>query len=255
MARPRATLPPLLDLAGHPIRWAILRELAHSDLRVRELTAVLDERQSLVSYHLSRLRSDGLVSTRRSSFDGRDAYYRADLARCGALLSQTGAELHPALQLVAPPAPAAAAGRGGAMTRVLFLCTGNSGRSQIAEALLRDMAPGRADASSAGSAPKPVHPEAIRTMRRRGIDIGAARSKHLSVFAAERFDHVVSLCDRVREVCPEFPGGPDTAHWSVPDPALEVEEPAAAFARVADELTERIGFFLHVLALRPADAS
>jgi ArsR family transcriptional regulator, arsenate/arsenite/antimonite-responsive transcriptional repressor / arsenate reductase (thioredoxin) len=246
MARPRATLPPLLDLAGHPIRWAILRELAHSDLRVRELTAVLDERQSLVSYHLSRLRSDGLVSTRRSSFDGRDAYYRADLARCEALLSQTGAELHPALRLVAPPPPDPAT------TRVLFLCTGNSARSQIAEALLRDMAPGRADAFSAGSAPKPVHPEAIRTMRKRGIDIGAAQSKHLSVFAAERFDHVVSLCDRVREVCPEFPGSPDTAHWSVPDPALEPGEPAAAFARVADELAERIGFFLHVLALRPS---
>ncbi len=245
MARRRATLPPLLDLAGQPIRWAILRELAHSDLRVRELTAALDERQSLVSYHLSRLRSDGLVATRRSSFDGRDTYYRADLARCEALLSQTGAELHPALRLVARPAPETAAS-----ARVLFLCTGNSGRSQIAEALLRDMAPERAEAFSAGSAPKPVHPDAIRTMSARGIDISAAQSKHLSVFAGDRFDHVVSLCDRVREVCPEFPGRPDTAHWSVPDPA-GAPDGAAAFTRVADELTERIGFFLHVLALRP----
>jgi len=239
------SLPPLLALAGHPVRWAILRELARSDLRVRELTAALDERQSLVSYHLRRLRSDGLVATRRSSFDGRDAYYRVDLDRCAELFAETGAALHPALRLSAPPAPPPTH-----RARVLFLCTGNSSRSQMAEGLLRRMAPGRAEAFSAGSRPKPVHPEAIRTMRERGIDIGDARSKHLSALAADRFDHVVSLCDRVREVCPEFPGRPDTAHWSVPDPAIEPAAPAA-FARVADELTERIRFFLHVVALRP----
>ena len=239
-------LPPLLDLAGHPLRWGILRELARGDLRVRELTAVLDEPQSLVSYHLGRLRSDGLVTTRRSSFDGRDSYYRAELARWQELFSQTAAALHPALRTGAPPAPQPAS----AHARVLFLCTGNSGRSQMAEALLREIAADQIAAFSAGSRPKPVHPDAIRVMGERGIDIGAAQSKHLSVFAAERFDHVVSLCDRVREVCPEFPGNPATVHWSVPDPAGEPDGPAA-FARVADELTERIGFFLHVLALRP----
>jgi protein-tyrosine-phosphatase len=87
-------------------------------------------------------------------------------------------------------------------------------------------------------------------MAERGIDISRQESKHLSVFGSDSFDHVVSLCDRVREVCPECPGGPATAHWSVPDPAREPDG-LAAFARVADELTERIGFFLHVLALRP----
>jgi ArsR family transcriptional regulator, arsenate/arsenite/antimonite-responsive transcriptional repressor / arsenate reductase (thioredoxin) len=241
MARRRATLPPLLDLAGHPIRWAILGELSRSDLRVRELTAVLDERQSLVSYHLIRLRSAGLVATRRSSFDGRDTYYRVDLARCRELFAGTGAALHPALRLAAAPPPPQPH-----RARVLFLCTGNSSRSQIAEALLREMAPDRAEAFSAGSRPKPVHPQAVRTMRERGIDMTGAQSKHLSVFAADRFDHVVSLCDRVREVCPEFPGDPDAAHWSVPEP-----DGSRAFARVADDLAERIAFFLHVLALRP----
>ena len=245
MARRRAT-PPLFELAGHPIRWAILRELARSDRRVRELTAVVGEPQSLVSYHLSRLRSDQLVTTRRSSFDGRDTYYRVDLGRCRELFVETGAALHPALRLVAAPAAPPPADR----ARVLFLCTGNSGRSQIAEALLRHMASDTAEAFSAGSRPKPVHPAAIRTMRERGIDIRGAQSKHLAVFAADRFDHVVSLCDRVREVCPEFPGSPDTAHWSVPDPAGDPDG-ARAFARVADELAERIAFFVHVLALRP----
>jgi protein-tyrosine-phosphatase len=191
------------------------------------------------------MRSDGLVATRRSSFDRRDAYYRVDLARLRALLGETGAALHPALRLVPPSPPAPER-----PVRVLFLCTGNSGRSQIAEALLRHLAPERAAAFSAGSRPKPVHPEAVRAMRARGVDIAGAQSKHLSAFATDRFDHVVSLCDRVREVCPAFPGGPDTAHWSIPDPAGD-PQPAAAFARVADELAERIGFFLHVLALRP----
>src|SRR5689334_18796974 len=228
----RGTLPPMLDSVAHPLRWAILRELGRSDRRVRELTAVLAERQSLVSYHLSRLRSAGLVASRRSSFDGRDTYYRLDIARCGALFAETGAALHPALRLMPPP-PALPERQ----TRVLFLCTGNSGRSQMAEGLLRHMAPEAATASSAGSRPKPVHPEAVRAMRARGVDIAGAESKHLSVFARDRFDHVVSLCDRVREVCPAFPGRPDTAHWSVPDPASD-PDPAAAFERVAGELAE-----------------
>jgi len=245
MAVHRQALPPLLDLAGHPVRWAILCRLARGDARVRELTAVLGEQQSLVSYHLSRLRSSGLVAARRSSFDGRDLYYRVDLARCRELFAETGSALHPALRLVAPATPPPAD-----RARVLFLCTGNSGRSQIAEALLRQMARGRADVFSAGSRPRDVHPDAIRTLGERGIDISGARSKHLSVFAGERFDHVVTLCDRVREVCPQFPGDPDTAHWSVPDPAGD-PDPAAAFARVADDLAERIAVFLHVLALCP----
>jgi ArsR family transcriptional regulator, arsenate/arsenite/antimonite-responsive transcriptional repressor / arsenate reductase (thioredoxin) len=238
-------LPPLLDLAGHPLRWGILCELARSDARVRDLTAVLGEQQSLVSYHLGRLRSSGLVATRRSSFDGRDAYYRVDLARCQRLFAQAGGELHPGLRLVAPTTPLPAD-----RSRVLFLCTGNSGRSQMAEGILRRLSPQRAEAFSAGSRPKPVHPEAIRTLGERGLDIAAAKSKHLSVYATDRFDHVVTLCDRVREVCPDFPGSPERAHWSVPDPASD-PRPSAAFRRVADELSERIGFFLHVLAVHP----
>ncbi len=100
---------------------------------------------------------------------------------------------------------------------MLFLCTGNSARSQIAEALCEQLSGGAVSAESAGSHPKPLNPHTVRVMRDRGIDLANQRSKHLSEFSDRRFDYVISLCDRVREVCPEFPGGPEVIHWSVPE--------------------------------------
>jgi DNA-binding transcriptional ArsR family regulator len=89
--------PPFLRLAGHPLRWRLLSELARSDLRVGELCELAGRRQSLVSYHLRQLRDGGLVSARRSLADGRDTYYVLELARCGELLVDAGASLHPGL--------------------------------------------------------------------------------------------------------------------------------------------------------------
>jgi protein-tyrosine-phosphatase/DNA-binding transcriptional ArsR family regulator len=237
--------PRFLRLAGHPLRWRLLRELARSDRRVGELCALAGRRQSLVSYHLRQLRDGGLVSMRRSAADGRDTYYVLELARCGELLASAGGSLHPAL---APtPRRRAAPERRRPSARVLFLCTGNSGRSQIAEALAEQLSGGAVSAASAGSHPKPLHPDAVRVMRRRGIDLAGRRSKHLGEFAAGRFDYVISLCDRVREVCPEFPGGPELIHWSVPDPARgsgSDEETLRAFEDTATELGARIGFLI-----------
>src|SRR5215475_991900 len=81
--------PSFVRLAGHPLRWRLMGELARSDRRVRELVVLLDEPQNLVSYHLGRLRSAGLVGARRSSFDARDSYYHLDLAGTAAALSAT----------------------------------------------------------------------------------------------------------------------------------------------------------------------
>jgi protein-tyrosine-phosphatase len=131
--------------------------------------------------------------------------------------------------------------------RVLFLCTGNSSRSQMAEALAQARSGGRVEAHSAGSAPKPLHPHAVRVMREEhGIDLAGHHPKHLSTFAEQSFDWVISLCDRVREVCPEFPGQPETVHWSVPDPAAD-EAGYPAFQQTATELETRIGFLLMAL--------
>jgi len=130
---------------------------------------------------------------------------------------------------------------------VLFLCTGNSARSQMAEALCEQLSGGAVDALSAGSRPKPLHANAVRVMRDRGLDISGRRSKSVSEFGGRRFDYVISLCDRVREVCPEFPGAPQLIHWSIPDPAGapgSKAEALPAFERTAAELETRIGFLL-----------
>ncbi len=241
-----------LQLAGHPLRWQLLRELAVSDRRAGELAALLGEQQNLVSYHLGQLRAGRLVSARRSSADRRDLYYTVDLPRFAGLLALTGRTLHPGLRL--GPGGAGSADEVPAK-RILFLCTGNSARSQMAEALARARSGGRLQAYSAGSSPKPLHPNAVRVMREAGIDLSSQRPKHFSAFAADAFDYVITLCDRVREVCPEFPGHPGYVHWSVADPAASGgpdDETYPLFQRLAAELETRVGYLLAGLASRRA---
>ena len=243
--------PEFLQLAGHPLRWRLLGELARSDRMVHELTGLVGEPQNLVSYHLGKLREGRLVSARRSSADRRDAYYALDLARMGELLSATGGALHPGLRLAPPPRDQAPTGP----VRVLFLCSGNSARSPMAEALARARSGGAIEAVSAGSQPTSIHANAVRVMREEyGLDLAGHASRRLDAFADRRFDWVISLCDRVREVCPEFPGYPETIHWSIANPATGDSDDVTypLFQQTAAELATRIGFLLAVLADRTA---
>jgi protein-tyrosine-phosphatase len=247
-----AAPPEILALLSDPLRWQLVVELGRSDRRVAELVELVGKPQNLVSYHLGELRSAGIVSARRSSADGRDVYYRADLVHCRNSLGEAGRSLHPGLWLA--PAPLGVSASRRARPRVLFVCSGNSARSQIAEALLEHRSGGAVDARSAGSHPKPLHPNAVRVMTERGVDISGHPTKSLSRFARSKFNRVITLCDKVREVCPEFPGPPLVAHWSIADPAASGGSDAAtypAFEGVADEIETRVELLLADLCTRP----
>lgn len=247
MNDPSTLAPPLLlRLGSEPIRWALLQELARSDRLVEELVRAVSKPQNLVSYHLARLRDGNLVTARRSARDGRAVYYRLNIPRCAELLDEAGRSLHPALGSlsIAPGASSEAK-----VWRVLFLCTANSARSQIAEGLLRAAAPPGTVVASAGSRPGILHPLAVSVMRARGIDISRQRSKHITELASAEFDMVVTVCDRVREECPDFHGAPESVHWSVPDPvgASGDNDGLAPFERAADELSTRVRYLLPLL--------
>lgn len=244
MASVRPATPAFVHLAAHPVRWRLLRALAASDHRVRELVELVGQPQNLVSYHLRLLRGAELVTARRSSHDARDSYYHLDLDRCATALTDAGAVLHPALRLEPPAPPTRIARR----PRVLFACTGNSSRSPVAEALLRHRTSGTVRVTSAGSRPKDrLHPDAVRVLREDyGIDVAGQRPRHLETLATRRFDYVITLCDKVREVCPEFPDHPRLVHWSIPDPAADAAG-YVAFRRTASDIDTRIGHLLHTI--------
>src|SRR6476619_7402196 len=103
--------------------------------------------------------------------------------------------------------------------RVLILCTHNSARSQMAEALLRQIGGSRFEVYSAGTAATRVHPLAVRAMAEIGINISTVRSKSLTEFLGEQFDYVITVCDAASESCPIFPDAPHRIHWSFPDPS------------------------------------
>ena len=127
--------------------------------------------------------------------------------------------------------------------RVLFLCTHNSARSQMAEGLFRALGGEQIEAFSAGTVATVVRPEAIAVMNELGIDISTHESKTLDRFLDEQFDEVVTVCDDANEACPIFPGARHRRHWSIDDPSRVVgseTERMAAFRSARDELRRRI---------------
>lgn len=140
-----------------------------------------------------------------------------------------------------------------ARIRVLFLCTGNSCRSQMAEALARHLGGGRVESFSAGTDPKGVHPFTIRALADVGIDASGQASKHVRTLLKEKFDYVITVCDRAQESCPIWPGVKEQIHWSFDDPAQVEgtdEQKLRAFAAVRDAITNRIRRFLSEAKIR-----
>lgn len=207
---------------GDPLRLAIVDELAVSDRSPSELVARLDVPGNLLAHHLDVLEEVGLVRRHRSAADRRRRYVRLLRDR----LRETSS------RAVAPG-------------RVLFVCTHNSARSQLAAALWRRRTGG--EATSAGTHPAPrVHPGAVAAAARARLDLGRSRPRALA--PSETADLVVTVCDRAHE---ELTPGDDWWHWSIPDPVPSGD--AAAFDAALHELDERIRSFGPPSPPRPDD--
>lgn len=249
MTKGRAALeaaPDILRMLAHEQRWNLVTALSAGDLRVHELVARLGGPANLVSYHLRQLRRHALVHERRSAADRRDVYYSLDLDRIAHLYRAAGQRVHAglALALGEAPEPAVPAAGGG---RVLFVCTHNSARSQMAEALLRQLAGGRIEAASCGTEPTRLHPLAVWAMAAMGIDIRSQAAKAFGDLPAQRYDRVVTVCDLARETCAALPAGVVAQHWSLPDPAAvegSAEARRRAFEDTARELRTRTRFLV-----------
>jgi arsenate reductase len=149
---------------------------------------------------------------------------------------------------------AAGASSGERPIRVLFVCTGNSARSVMAEALLRHHGGDRFEVYSAGTIPKGINPLTLRVLADAGIDASRARSKSVDEFLGQSFDYVVTVCDQARQVCPVFPGVHESLHWGYEDPAETTgteEERLAVFRRVFIQIGERVRQFATLTSRQP----
>ena len=138
--------------------------------------------------------------------------------------------------------------------RVLFLCTHNSARSQMAEAFLNELGAGRFEAFSAGTEARGLHPLSIQAMAEAGFDISLQESKTLDAFAGQRIDVLITVCDEANEACPYFADARERRHWSFPDPSAVAGDDAtrfAAFVTVRDAIRERIQKELLNIPTRP----
>jgi len=239
---------------GHPGRLAVFRLLmrfAPRGVRPTEIAAALGLKQNTLSHHLADLTASGLVAVERR---GRSLHYAVDLDTTEGLIGYLALDVgraRPELlaSLLSPGTEVAAKDTG---FDVLFICSGNSARSILAEALLRDLGKGRFRAFSAGTRPNArPNPLALEILERNGHDTAGLSSKHIDGFRVPgdaAMDFVLTVCDTsAAEDCPPWPGRPLAGHWGLPDPARTTgsyAERAAAFATTYGALRRRIETFV-----------
>lgn len=240
---------------GHAGRLSVFRLLmrhAPQGVRPTEIAAALDLKQNTLSHHLSDLERAGLI---RSTRAGRSLFYAVDLEQAGRLVTYLADDCCRGRPDICAPLFTPRAMRhhqqGTDMFNVLFICTSNSARSILAEALLNDLGKGRFKAYSAGTQPRgEPHPRALGLLRQAGLPVEGLQSKDLTTFEGEdapHMDFVFTVCDRAAsEECPPWPGHPLSAHWGIPDPVKQTgseAEQALAFAEAMASLRRRISAF------------
>lgn len=245
----------LFTTLGHQGRLAVFRLLlrrAPQAVRPGEMAEALGLKPNTLSVYLSALEDAGLIDAERR---GRSILYRSNLPQTARLVAFLFADCGLSRADLVPsglsPMELSPMERATRPLNVLFLCSGNSARSIFAEALLRDLGPGRFVAYSAGTHPQSaLNPFALEVLDRNGHDVAGLRSKHLSEFQSDDapvMDFVFTVCDQVaNETCAPWPGQPITAHWGLPDPVKAkgtTAERALAFARTYGELHRRLTAF------------
>lgn len=236
---------------GHPGRLAVFRLLmrfAPRGARPTEISAALAMKPNTLSHHLADLTASGLATVERR---GRSLHYSAALDTTEDLLGYLALDVGRARPDLLFPLIEARKKPHDTTFNVLFICSGNSARSIIAEALLRDLGKGKFIAHSAGTMPAATpNPFALETLRRNGHPSTGLHAKHIDAFrkpAAPRMDFVFTVCDTAAaEECPRWPDQPLTGHWGLPDPAAlqgTDTEKAQAFAHTYDALRRRIEAF------------
>lgn len=221
-----------LKLLADDTRWQLIRALRHSDRQASEVASACKLPNNLVSYHLGLLKQAGLVQMHRSDADARVLYYGLDLTALENAFQEVGTALLLPNTVSTPVSPAT----------VVFLCTHNSARSQMAEGWLRHLSVGALIARSAGVNPTTLHPFAVQAMTEVGVDIGYQRSKGLDEIPAN-VDIVVTVCDLAREQCPTELQRVPMLHWSITDPVRATGEELArleVFRAVRDQLRIRV---------------
>jgi protein-tyrosine-phosphatase/DNA-binding transcriptional ArsR family regulator len=242
---------------GHPDRLAVFRlvmRFAPRGVRPTEIAQALGLRPNTLSHHLADLAAAGLVRAERR---GRSLFYAADLDMTEALIGYLALDLgrgRPDIVASLLAADMEARTMRDTDFDVLFICSGNSARSIMAEALLRDLGRGKFRSHSAGTRPNStLNPFALDVLERNGHDTGGLRAKHISEFqvpGAPVMDFVFTVCDRAAaEECPPWPGQPITGHWGLPDPVkaegTEAER-ALVFAQTYGVLRRRIAAFVEL---------
>ncbi len=230
----------LLKLLAHDLRWAIVKSLATTDMRVGEIVAGVQQPTNLVSYHLKKLRDGNVVNAHRSNADARDVYYALDFDR-----------VRDALKLVGTAVSLFPAGITDSLpVRVVFVCTDGSLRSRMAAAIAhklnQQMERSLIESYIGGITLAPLHPETAHILRLLDLDEHHTPLRHIDEFNADNIDFAVTVCDQVRDMYPAFPPDVKRMHWSIPPPS-PMQDPEArqqAYEETYKLIEDRIIYFL-----------